>query len=126
MAIMRKISLLWQCRGQDEYELIYYDGDGQVLQQIPCGRLTEPVTFSYDGLAYGTWDNLEIFSDGSDTGLLFIWKNDRFSTEPIKLQYGLCDPEHDKMVVKKFSDRNKRKEKSLPCYLAGTGRLIIV
>jgi len=71
--------------GQDEYELIYYDGDGQILQQISCGRLTEPVTFSYDGLAYGTWDNLEIFSSGSDRGLLFIWKDDRFSTEPIEI-----------------------------------------
>ncbi len=80
-----KLTLAAPGEGQDEYELIYYDGDGQVLQQIPCGRLTEPVTFSYDGLAYGTWDNLEIFSDGSDTGLLFIWKNDRFSTEPIKI-----------------------------------------
>lgn len=66
-----------------EYVLVFCEEDGQLLQQIPCGRLTEPVTFSYDGIAYGSWRDLEIFSADSDTGLLFLWKDERFSEEPI-------------------------------------------
>ena len=59
--------------GQNSYELLYYDEDGKILQQIFCGKLTEPVTFSFDGLAYASWCDLEMFSAGSDTGLLFTW-----------------------------------------------------
>lgn len=57
----------------DEYELKLYGKDREVLQQIPCGRLVEPIEFSYDGLAYHTKNNLEIFSSESTTGFLFIW-----------------------------------------------------
>lgn len=77
--------------GQNAYELLYYDGDGKILQQIFCGKLTEPVTFSFDGLAYASWYDLELFSAGSDTGLLFIWKDGRFSTTPIGIpRYEEC------------------------------------
>ena len=48
------------------YELRLYDKDKNMMQQIPCGELTEPVRFSYD------YDDLEIFSDGSQSGLLFV------------------------------------------------------
>ena len=67
--------------GEDagEYLLLLCDENGQALQEVPCGRLTEPVTFSYDGVGYGHWRDLEIFSAGSDTGLLFLWKEERFS-----------------------------------------------
>lgn len=77
--------------GQNSYELLYYDGDGKMLQQIFCGKLTEPVTFSFDGLAYASWYDLELFSEGSDTGLLFTWKDGRFSTTPIGIpRYEEC------------------------------------
>lgn len=77
--------------GQNAYELIYYDKDGKTLQQIFCGKLTEPVTFSFDGLAYGSWMDLEIFSADSDTGLLYIWKDGRFSETPIGIpRYEEC------------------------------------
>lgn len=68
-----------------EYALMFYDEDGQLLQQIPCGSLTEPVTFSFDGIAYGSWTDLEIFSADSDTGLLFLWEDNRFSENPIQI-----------------------------------------
>lgn len=68
-----------------EYELMLYGEDGLLMQRIPCGRLTEPVTFSYDGLVYGSWRDLEIFSADSDTGLFFRWKEERFSEEPIRI-----------------------------------------
>ncbi len=77
--------------GQNAYELLYYDEDGKILQQIFCGKLEEPVTFSFDGLAYASWYDLELFSAGSDTGLLFIWKDGRFSTTPIGIpRYEKC------------------------------------
>lgn len=69
----------------DEYELILHGRYGKVLQQIPCGRLEEPIEFSYDGLAYRTRNNLEIFPSGSTTGLLFVWEEDRFSQEAIEI-----------------------------------------
>lgn len=77
--------------GQNAYELIYYNEDRKILQQIFCGHLTEPVTFSFDGLAYGSWKDLEIFCEGSDTGLLYIWKDGRFSETPIGIpRYEEC------------------------------------
>ena len=68
-----------------EYLLLLCDENGQSLQEVPCGRLTEPMTFSYDGVGYGHWRDLEIFSTGSDTGLLFLWKEERFSERPIEI-----------------------------------------
>lgn len=69
----------------DEYELMLYGKDREVLQQISCGKLAEPKEFSYDGLRYGYYHDLEIFSSGSDTGLLFLWENERFSQEAIEI-----------------------------------------
>ena len=77
--------------GQNTYELLHYDGDGKVIQKIFCGRLTEPVTFSYDGLAYMSRHDLEIFSDGGDRGLLLIWQDGMFSRKPIDIpRYEEC------------------------------------
>lgn len=77
--------------GENAYVLIYYNKDGEILQQIFCGKLTEPITFSFDGLSYGSWMDLEIFSADSDTGLLFLWKDDRFSETPIGIpRYEEC------------------------------------
>lgn len=69
----------------DEYELMLYGKDREVLQQISCGKLAMPLEFSYDGLRYGYYHDLEIFSSGSDTGLLFLWENERFSQEAIEI-----------------------------------------
>lgn len=69
----------------DEYELILYGKDGEVLQQISCGKLLEPIEFSFDGIAYGTWNDLEIFSSGSEKGLLFLWKDGQFSQDIIEI-----------------------------------------
>lgn len=69
----------------DEYELMLYRKDREVLQQISCGKLAEPIEFSYDGLRYGYYHDLEIFSSGSGTGLLFLWENERFSQEAIEI-----------------------------------------
>ncbi len=69
----------------NEYELMLYGKDGEVLQQIPCGKLAEPIEFSYDGLDYSDENDLEIFSSESTTGLLFLWEEDRFSREVIEI-----------------------------------------
>lgn len=79
------LTLISSEEADGEYILMLRDGDGQLLQQIPCGILTEPVTFSYDGIAYGSWRDLEIFSADSDAGLLFRWKDDRFSEQPVQI-----------------------------------------
>ena len=68
-----------------EYVLMFCEENGQLMQQLPCGRLTEPVTFSYDGIAYGHWRDLEIFSANADTGLLFLWEDKHFSEEPVEI-----------------------------------------
>ncbi len=68
-----------------EYVLKLYGEAGAVLQRIPCGRLAEPITFSYDGIFYGHWTDLEVFPDGSDTGLLFEWEEERFSREAVEV-----------------------------------------
>lgn len=78
------ITLVSPVDAAGEYVLMLAE-DGQLLQSLSCGRLTEPVTFSYDGIAYGSWRDLEVFSAGSDTGLLFLWKDERFSEEPIRI-----------------------------------------
>ena len=86
-----KLALAVPEDGQNAYELLYYNEDGKIIQQIFCGHLTEPVTFSFDGLAYGSWTDLEIFSANSDTGLLFLWKDHRFSETPIGIpRYEEC------------------------------------
>lgn len=87
----QKLTLAVPEEGQNAYELLYYDEDGKVIQQIFCGKLTEPVTFSFDAIAYGSWKDLEIFSDGSDTGLLFIRRDGRFLEKPIGIpRYEEC------------------------------------
>ncbi|MBD5472992.1 MAG: hypothetical protein HDR20_08860 [Lachnospiraceae bacterium] len=69
----------------NEYELMLYRKEGEVLQRIPCGKLTEPIDFSYDRLDYKDENDLEIFSAGSTTGLLFLWEEERFAKEPIEI-----------------------------------------
>ncbi|MDE7321144.1 MAG: hypothetical protein K2N73_00175 [Lachnospiraceae bacterium] len=73
---------------RSEYELRLYDKYETILQQIPCGTLTEPIRFSYDGLIYGTlFYDLEIFPADSSTGLFFDWneKENRFSENPVEI-----------------------------------------
>ena len=54
------------------YELHLYDKDGNIVQKLSCGELAEPIRFSYDDLSSDGREDLEIFSDGSQSGLLFI------------------------------------------------------
>ena len=76
---------LWDEPGQ--YALRLCNEYGTIMQQIPCGALTEPVTFWYDDLYYDYYDDLEIFSAGSQTGLLFSFdtENDGFTEEAIEI-----------------------------------------
>lgn len=70
------------------YELRLYDGSGDILQQIPCAALAQPLQFCYDslsGAAYGP--DLEIFPADSDTGLLYPWEGEQFSEEPIPIPH---------------------------------------
>lgn len=56
------------------YELRFYDQDGTLAQQLSCGQLQEPIRFSYDDLANTgfVYDDLQIFSNGAKSGLLFV------------------------------------------------------
>lgn len=59
-----------------QYALRLCNEYGTIMQQLPCGALTEPVTFRYDDLYYDYYDDLEIFSSESETGLLFPFDPD--------------------------------------------------
>lgn len=74
------------------YWVDLYDELGMVqVDEKRYRDVTEPLTFSFDGLAYASWYDLEVFSADSDTGLLFIWKDDRFSPTPIGIpRYEEC------------------------------------
>ncbi|MDE7207369.1 MAG: hypothetical protein K2N90_09490 [Lachnospiraceae bacterium] len=67
------------------YVLRLYNGSGEVLQQIPCGILAEPVQFSYDDIFHKYGFDLEIFPADSSTGLLFQWDGEQFSEEAVAI-----------------------------------------
>lgn len=94
---------------QDEYELMLYGTDEEVLQQIPCGKLEKPIEFSYDGLRYGNYHDLEIFSSGSDTGLLFLWENERFAGEAIEIPRYTEVRNYAMLTTEKEGDKLKKK-----------------
>ncbi len=54
------------------YELRLYDKDKNIMQQIPCGELTENISFFYNDLTSDGDEDLEIFSSDSQNMLLFI------------------------------------------------------
>ena len=101
----------------DEYELMLYGKDGEVLQQIPCGKLAEPITFAYNKC---TWHDLEIFTEESDVGLLFLWKDERFLQEAIEIpKYtelrGMCMitvTENEDCLEKHFYELNEEKKRA--------------
>ena len=67
------------------YQLILYDGWGEVLQQVPCGILAEPMQFSYDDISRNYGPDLEIFPAGSSKGMLFQWEGEQFSEEAVEV-----------------------------------------
>lgn len=88
-----KLTLACMDESAGVYELRFYDKDGNVAQKLSCGHLKEPVRFSYDNLTVRDYyyNDLELFSDGTLSGLLFI--SDRtavasgklFREEPIEI-----------------------------------------
>lgn len=69
----------------EEYELRLYGQAGEIRQQISCGKLAEPIQFTYDGLSYGAHHDLEIFPAEGSTGMLFIWEDGCFAEEGIEI-----------------------------------------
>lgn len=69
-----------------EYYLKFCNPAGEIVQKLPCGKLTEPVTFLYDRLMNGDV-HLEIFSKNAQTGLLFLKNYDSgfFYTDAIEI-----------------------------------------
>ena len=61
--------------GPDEYELWLYNGEGELLQRLPCGRITEDTEFRFDDLSFEYGIELEIFTPDEtgkvQSGLLF-------------------------------------------------------
>ena len=74
--------------GPDEYELWLHNGEGELLQRLPCGRITEDTEFRFDDLSFEYGIELEIFTPDEtgkvQSGLLFAWNyaEDMFFTEP--------------------------------------------
>lgn len=117
-----KLTLVNYKESPEEYELVLYDNNGDILQQISCGRLMEPIEFAFDGIVYGAWDNLEIFSSESEEGLLFVWKDGKFSTEAVLIpRYEeargtamLTVKEDEKVCEKQIYVLNEAKNKTEP------------
>lgn len=103
------LTLVPRGEGAGEYLLLLCDEDGQSLQEVSCGRLTEPVTFSYDGVGYGHWRDLEIFSSGSDTGLLLLWKEERFSERPIEIPMYMEVRDGAMLIVTEDGERQEKR-----------------
>lgn len=103
-----------------EYELRFYNKDGEILQQIPCGSLAEPIEFSCDVLYGGSVRELEIFPADCDVGLFFEWRWDsgRFSEVPIEIpkyvekrgHSMLTVEENDMCQIKKIYQLNREKQ----------------
>lgn len=72
------LSLIQSDAAPGEFDLKVSGPSGQIVQLLPCGKLTTPIRFSYDGLV-GDVTDLEIFSAGSKTGLLFLTNYDAAS-----------------------------------------------
>ncbi len=53
------------------YELRLYDKDKNIVLQIPCGELTENISFFYSDLTLDGYEDLEISSSDSQSMLLF-------------------------------------------------------
>ena len=59
-----------------EYELRLYNQKGDVLQQVPCGKLTEPIEITFGEFGRYTGSPvryMEIFSAGSPEGVYIGW-----------------------------------------------------
>lgn len=68
-----KLTFACMDESAEVYELRFYDKAGNIVQKLPCGHLKEPIFFLYDNLtARDYYNDLELFSDGSLSGLLFI------------------------------------------------------
>lgn len=93
-----------------EYEIKLCDATGRVLQQFSCGKLKEPIQFSYDSLTYGNSPDLELFSSDSQSGLLFTWDGERFSEKAIII------PRYQEVRMRGFmstSEDNNRLRKTI-------------
>ncbi len=62
-----------------QYDLQVCNEEGTIVQQFLCGAFTQPVTIRYDDLYHDTYADLEIFSAGSQSGVLF----------PFEAKYGV-------------------------------------
>lgn len=63
-----------------EYELRLYDGNGGILQRVPCGALTELIEISSGGFDHSPefpTDVIEIFSSGAPWGLYIGWNREK-------------------------------------------------
>lgn len=91
------------------YRIRVYDGNGELIQELPCDIEAEELLFKFDQLFhyYGYDDDLEVFpADAEETGaegLLFYWddKAKRFSEEPIVIPwYEVVNPLHNAYLVR--------------------------
>lgn len=66
-----------------ECELRLYNETGEIIQRVSGGELAEPIQFSFDALC--GWEDLEIFSADSSTGLFLEWDGERFWENVIEI-----------------------------------------
>lgn len=85
-----------------EYEILLKDEEGNLMQRLPCGKLTEQAEIFFDDLMYDGYMDLELFpgEQSGDTleeeqekpsieleGSLYVWdrENQRFLEEPVRI-----------------------------------------
>ena len=92
------LSLVPSKEAPGQYDLRLCDASDRIVQQFPCGPLTEPLDCFYDDLVRDTYEDLEIFSEGSQTGILVVWdwKSDKFCEDIIEI------PRYDKVAGNRF------------------------
>lgn len=82
------------------YELRFYDKYGTLAQQLSCGQLQEPIRFSYDDLANTgyVYDDLEIFSAGAKSGLLFVPAKTAIESGALFLEEAIEVPVYEELL----------------------------
>ena len=92
------LSLVPSKEAPGQYDLRLCDASDRIVQQFPCGTLSEPLDCFYDDLIRDSYKDLEIFSEGSQTGILVVWdwKSDQFCEDVIEI------PRYDKVVGNHF------------------------
>lgn len=110
------LALVASTKVPGQYDLQVCNEEGIIVQQFLCGALTQPVTIRYDDLYHDTYADLEIFSVGSQSGVLFpfereydVGKKDKiFQEEAIEIPFYEEVRNENMMVRAEYVDSVKK------------------